>query len=126
MKKSTFVLILASFFLFISCSSNSPKGIVTKYFKSVQAGKYTEAIKCFSFAAEADEEQIQEFAAKLETQQQKEGAALKSFKILEEVIDKETGKGVVKVLVTNSEGIEEEQEIPVVNVDGKWMLEFGK
>ncbi len=113
--------------LVISCSNNSPKGVVTKYFKSMQAKEYEKAADCFYYAnTENAEESRAQLIALLtkagKSLDEKEG--LKSFEITS--VEENGEEAVVKGKITYGNGVEEDETINTIKIDGNWYIDLDK
>ena len=113
--------------LVISCSNNSPKGVVTKYFKAMQAKDYEKAADCFYYAnTENAEESRAQLIALLtkagKSLDEKEG--LKSFEITS--VEENGEEAVVKGKITYGNGVEEDETINTIKIDGNWYIDLDK
>ena len=113
--------------LVISCSSNSPKGIVTKYFKAMQAKDYEKAADCFYYGDEEAEAARTQLVALLtkagKSLDEKNG--LKSFEVTSVEENGETAVVTGKITYGNGE-VEENETIKTTKVDGNWYINLDK
>lgn len=126
-------LILALTVLFcavvvISCSSNSPKGVVTKYFKAMQAKDYEKAADCFYYGEAEDAEAARTQLVALLTKAGKsldEKNGLKSFEVTS--VEENGDNAVVTGKITYGNGdVEENETTKTVKVDGNWYIDLDK
>lgn len=114
--------------IFAACSSNSPAGVVERYSKCMQDGKYMEAVELFHFKKELDEDQKKYLAAIVERagEQYKEKGGIASVKVDKVEMDESGESAKVSYTTTFGNGTAKTDTDKVVKIDGKWLLDSGK
>lgn len=130
MKKIFCVLSLALVTLaFVSCSSNSPEGVVEEYASCLKDGKYEDLLDICYFKKDLTEEEKSQYAAflrdKMEPELKKKGGV--SGVDITNVEEDEDGKSAkVTYTIKYGDGSVKTSTDKVVCVDGRWKLETGK
>ena len=130
MKKMISFLSLALVALaFVSCSKNSPEGVVTEYFTYVQKGQYEEAVELLYFKkglSDKDKENlVSMFREKGSKDNDKKGGI--SEVVIDNVEMAEDGESaLVNYTLKYGDGSAKSDKNKVLKVDGKWMLDSGK
>jgi hypothetical protein len=130
MKKIFSILSLALVALaFVSCSKNSPEGVVQEYVTCMQKGQYEEAIDLFQFKKEPTDEQKQQYASVLRDKVGKEidkKGGISGVEVTNAEMAEDGNSANVSYTIKYGDGTAKASTDKVVNVDGKWKLEAGK
>jgi len=130
MKKIFSILSLALVALaFVSCSKNSPEGVVQEYVTCMQKGQYEEAIDLFQFKKEPTDEQKQQYASVLRDKVGKEidkKGGISGVEVTNVEMAEDGNSANVSYTIKYGDGTAKASTDKVVNVDGKWKLEAGK
>ena len=130
MKKIFSILSLALVALaFVSCSKNSPEGVVQEYVTCMQKGQYEEAIDLFQFKKEPTDEQKQQYASVLRDKVGKEidkKGGISGVEVTNVEMAEDGNSANVSYTIKYGDGTAKACTDKVVNVDGKWKLEAGK
>lgn len=130
MKKIFSILSLALVALaFVSCSKNSPEGVVQEYVTCMQKGQYEEAIDLFQFKKEPTDEQKQQYASVLRDKVGKEidkKGGISGVEVTNVEMAEDGKSANVSYTIKYGDGTAKASTDKVVNVDGKWKLEAGK
>lgn len=119
MKKLGLFLSVVCLLCMVSCSQNSPKGVVKTYYSALQDQEYEEATQCF--AGLESEDDMQAIAGKLKEGMEK-NKGLKSFEVTGDSLCNDTLAFVtVKFIYGNGE--EDAGNIGVVKQDGEWKID---
>lgn len=130
MKKILSILSLALVALaFVSCSKNSPEGVVQEYYTHVQKGQYEEALDLLYFKkslSDKDKEQlVNMFREKGSKEYDKKGGI--SSVVIDNVQMEEDGNAaLVNYTVKYGDGSAKSEKNKVLKVDGKWLLDSVK
>ena len=130
MKKVLSILSLALVVLtFVSCSKNSPEGVIQQYVADIQAGQYEDAIDLFYFKKSLTDSQKQQYATMLRDKLGKEldkkgGISGVEIKNVEMAEDGESAN--VSYTIKYGDGSAKASTDKVVKVDGDWKLETNK
>jgi hypothetical protein len=130
MKKILSVLSLALVALaFVSCSKNSPEGVIEEYVSCVKSGQYEDVIDLCYFKKDLTDEEKGQYAAFLRDKmgpelEKKGGISGVEVTNVEMADDGESAK--VAYTIKYGDGSEKSSTDEVVNVDGKWKLHTGK
>lgn len=103
----------------VSCSKNTPKGVVKTYYSALQDKKYEEATRCF--AGLEGEGDMQAVAGKLKEGVEESGG-LKSFEVLKDSLCSDT-MAVVTAKYVYGNGEEGTNSIDVVKQNGEWKID---
>ena len=130
MKKIFSILSLALVALaFVSCSKNSPEGVVQEYVTCMQKGQYEEAIDLFQFKKEPTDEQKQQYASVLRDKVGKEidkKGGLKGCEVTNVQMSEDGNSAKVDYTMKYGDGSAESKKADVVKVDDVWKLDTGK
>lgn len=130
MKKIISILSLALVALaFVSCSSNSPEGVVQAYFGHVQKGQYEEAIDLLYFKkglSEKDKEQLVNMFREKGTKEYDKKGGISSVVIDNVQMQEDGNAALVNYTIKYGDGSAKSDKNKVVKVDGKWLLDSGK
>lgn len=119
MKKLGLFLSVVCLLCMVSCSQNSPKGVVKTYYSALQDQEYEEATQCF--AGLESEDDMQAIAGKLKEGMEK-NKGLKSFEVTGDSLCNDTLAFVtVKFIYGNGE--EGAGNIGVVKQNGEWKID---
>lgn len=119
MKKLGLLMFCACLCCMVSCSKNSPKGVVKTYYSALQNQKYEEATQCF--AGMESEEDMQAIAGKLKEGMEK-NEGLKSFEVVSDSLCNDTVAFVATKFVYGN-GEEGESNVGVVKQNGEWKID---
>lgn len=130
MKK--FVSMLGALMLvlaFTACSSNSPEGVVKKYYDCVGKGQYEEAIELLHFKKEMTDKDKQQMASLIRekgTKEMDKKGGISSVEINNVEMSEDGETAVVDATVKYGDGSTKSDQNKVVKVDGEWKIESGK
>ncbi|NLV53701.1 MAG: DUF4878 domain-containing protein [Bacteroidales bacterium] len=114
---------------FVSCSKNTPEGVVEQYISNLQAGKYEDAIDLFYFKKGLSEKEKEGYANLLRDKMSKDIDKKKGITGVEitnvEMGDDEKSAKVMYV-VKYGDGSAKNEEANVLNIDGKWLIDSSK
>lgn len=114
---------------FMSCSNNSPEGVVKEYYAAIEAKDYDKAMECLYFKKELTESQKEQFKNlfidKAQKQVDKKGG-IKSFEISNTDIAEDGKSAIVSVTTTYGDGTSNSQNNKVLKVEDKWLIDSGK
>lgn len=130
MKKILAIVSLALVaFICVSCSKNTPEGVVTEYFNCLQKEQYEKAVDLLYFKkglSDKDKEQfVAMFREKGSTQYDKQGG-LSSVVIDNVEMEEDGNAALVSYTMKYNDGSDKSESSRVVKVDGKWLLDSGK
>lgn len=111
-----------------SCSSNSPKGVVEQAYKCAKNHDFKGYVDFLDIPEEKSMEKTL-FVQMLEEKVAKNPSAIdiKSFEVIDEQVDEETGTAKVTIKVVDSKGEEEETKVDLVKNDkGEWKIKSKK
>lgn len=122
----SFVLVALAF---VSCSKNSPEGVLEEYMACLQAGKYEEAIDLCYFKNGLTDEKKQEYVASMSEKwgkkfERKGGFLGVDITNVEMAEDGESAK--VSYTMKYGDGSSEEKTSDLLKIDGTWKLDSGK
>lgn len=130
MKKILSVLSLALVALaFVSCSKNSPEGVVEEYYSRIQKGQYEEAIDLLYFKNDLSDKDKERIATMIREKGSKENdkkGGISSVVIDNVDLAEDGNSAVVNYTIKYGDGSAKSEKNKVVNVDGKWLLDSGK
>lgn len=130
MKKILSVLSLALVALaFVSCSKNSPEGVVEEYYSRIQKGQYEEAIDLLYFKNDLSDKDKERIATMIREKGGKENdkkGGISSVVIDNVDLAEDGNSAVVNYTIKYGDGSAKSEKNKVVNVDGKWLLDSGK
>lgn len=127
MKKIQTILAIAVMALVMaSCGgakSTAPSKTVVKYYELMQKGDYTAAIDCIALQDETAKAQLVSIMESKVPAAIKENGGYKGLEVISEEVaeDGQSANVKVKVLYGNKDT---EEDLKLVNKDGKWMLSF--
>lgn len=130
MKKILSIVSLALLmFVCVSCSKNTPEGVVTEYFSCVQKGQYEEAVDLLYFKNELPEKEKKQlanmFREKVSKEYDKKGGI--SSVVIDNVKMEEDGcAALINYTVKYGDGSAKGDAAKVIKVDGKWLLDSSK
>ncbi len=116
---------------FVSCSSGStPSAIAEQYASAVKNGDIKKIEKLFYFEDTTEGEQMKAmvgniFETKVAPENEKKGG-IASFEVGEETISEDGTSANVDITFTYGNGETDDEEVDLINVDGKWYLEASK
>lgn len=113
---------------FMSCSKNSPDGVVKEYYAAFQAKDYDKALECLYFKKDLTPEQKDQFKtliAEVSKEADKKGG-IKTVDITETEMAADESSAVVSVTITYGDGTTHSEKNKVVKVDDKWLVDSGK
>ena len=130
MKKILSVLSLALVALaFVSCSKNSPEGVVEEYYSRIQKGQYEEAIDLLYFKndlSDKDKERIATMIREKGGKGNDKKGGISSVVIDNVDLAEDGNSAVVNYTIKYGDGSAKSEKTKVVNVDVKWLLDSGK
>lgn len=130
MKKVLSILSLALVVLtFVSCSKNSPEGVIQQYVADIQAGQYEDAIDLFYFKKSLTDSQKQQYAAMLRDKLGKEldkKGGISGVEITNVEMAEDGESANVSYTIKYGDGSAKASTDKVVKVDGDWKLETNK
>ncbi len=130
MKKVLSILSLALVVLtFVSCSKNSPEGVIQQYVADIQAGQYEDAIDLFYFKKSPTDSQKQQYAAMLRDKLGKEldkKGGISGVEITNVEMAEDGESANVSYTIKYGDGSAKASTDKVVKVDGDWKLETNK
>ncbi|MGM9691206.1 MAG: DUF4878 domain-containing protein [Bacteroidaceae bacterium] len=130
MKKVLSILSLALVVLtFVSCSKNSPEGVIQQYVADIQAGQYEDAIDLFYFKKPLTDSQKQQYAAMLRDKLGKEldkKGGISGVEITNVEMAEDGESANVSYTIKYGDGSAKASTDKVVKVDGDWKLETNK
>lgn len=130
MKKILSVLSLALVALaFVSCSKNSPEGVVEEYYSRIQKGQYEEAIDLLYFKNDLSDKDKERIATMIREKGSKENdkkGGISSVVIDNVDLAEDGNSAIVNYTIKYGDGSAKSEKNKVVNVDGKWLLDSGK
>lgn len=130
MKKILSILSLALVALaFVSCSKNSPEGVVEQYFSYMKNGDYEKVIDICYFKRDLSDKDKEQLVSLIRDKQGKvndEKGGLKSLEITNVEMSEDGNSAKVSYTQTYGNGETKDSDGDVVLVDGKWMLDSGK
>ncbi|HAE24057.1 MAG TPA: hypothetical protein DCG33_01845 [Prevotellaceae bacterium] len=116
---------------FVACGSKSatPEGATATFLKSYQKGDYAALIDQMHFSQELTKEQkdqfIQMFQEKAAPEVEKKGG-IASYEVGEVTLNEDGQGAKVNYTLTYGDGSSKPDNIQLVLVDGKWMIDGGK
>ena len=119
MKKLGLFLSVVCLLCMVSCSKNSPKGVVKTYYSALQDKQYEEATRCF--AGLEGEDDMQAIAGKLKEGMEK-NEGLKSYEVLGDSLCNDT-LAFVNARYVYGNGEEGVSNIGVVKQNGEWKID---
>ena len=125
MKRLSYLVLIICAVAFTACtSSNSPKGVAEQYMKAIKAKDFKKAITYFEGMDTAEQEMLDALTEKMEGNYSENGG-VKSYKILSESIDEETGVVTVEVQTIYEDDSEEVVPISLTkNENGNWKIQL--
>lgn len=130
MKKVLSILSLALVVLtFVSCSKNSPEGVIQQYVADIQAGQYEDAIDLFYFKKPLTDSQKQQYATMLRDKLGKEldkKGGISGVEITNVEMAEDGESANVSYTIKYGDGSAKASTDKVVKVDGDWKLETNK
>ncbi|MDD6016732.1 MAG: DUF4878 domain-containing protein [Prevotellaceae bacterium] len=130
MKKVLSILSLALVVLtFVSCSKNSPEGVIQQYVADIQAGQYEDAIDLFYFKKSLTDSQKQQYATMLRDKLGKEldkKGGISGVEITNVEMAEDGESANVSYTIKYGDGSAKASTDKVVKVDGDWKLETNK
>ena len=130
MKKVLSILSLALVALaFVSCSKNSPEGVIEQYVADIQAGQYEDAIDLFYFKNTPTDSQKQQYAAMLRDKLGKEldkKGGISGVEITNVDVAEDGNSANVDYTLKYGDGSAKSKKTKVLKVDGKWKMDAGK
>lgn len=132
MKKVLFFAVLAVCgLMFVSCAKQTPTATCEKALKCIQEKDWEGYMELVQFKDREDAEKAEkikngfrEMLEKKMSEQLEKKEGIKDFKVVEETIEEE--KATVKYQITWGNGDQTEDDMKMINVDGKWKLDAGK
>ena len=117
--------------LFAACGSKSatPEGAAEAFLKDYQKGNYEAMVAQMHFTKEMSKEdkaQIVEFIKEKTAPEIEKRGGIQSFEVTEVVAAEDGHSAKVKYTLHFGDGSESKDDMKLVNVDGKWMLDGGK
>ncbi|MCF8229819.1 MAG: DUF4878 domain-containing protein [Bacteroidales bacterium] len=132
MKKVNILLgltVAVTILFFAACgggsSSSSPSGVVEAYYDAFQSGDYEGMIMLFEGSENYSADKVKKNAEMLKMgveAQKKATGGIKKFSVIEENIDDAGDAAIVKIKTVYKDDSEEESEMELVKVNGKWMF----
>lgn len=114
---------------FVSCSKNSPEGVVEQYVAAIQKGQYEDAVELFHFKKEVSDTEKQQYAAflrdKLGKELDKKGG-ISGVEITNVEMAEDGESANVSYTIKYGDGSAKASTDKVVKVDGDWKLETNK
>ena len=130
MKKILSVLSLALVALaFVSCSKNSPEGVVEEYYSRIQKGQYEEAIEWLYFKNDLSDKDKERIATMIREKGSKENdkkGGISSVVIDNVDLAEDGNSAIVNYTIKYGDGSAKSEKNKVLKVDGNWMLDSGK
>lgn len=130
MKKVLSILSLALVVLsLVSCSKNSPEGVIQQYVADIQAGQYEDAIDLFYFKKSLTDSQKQQYATMLRDKLGKEldkKGGISGVEITNVEMAEDGESANVSYTIKYGDGSAKASTDKVVKVDGDWKLETNK
>lgn len=130
MKKILSVLSLALVALaFVSCSKNSPEGVVEEYYSRIQKGQYEEAIDLLYFKNDLSDKDKERIATMIREKGSKENdkkGGISSVVIDNVDLAEDGNSAIVNYTIKYGDGSAKSEKNKVLKVDGNWMLDSGK
>ena len=130
MKKILSVLSLALVALaFVSCSKNSPEGVVEEYYSRIQKGQYEEAIDLLYFKNDLSDKDKERIATMIREKGGKENdkkGGISSVVIDNVDLAEDGNSAIVNYTIKYGDGSAKSEKNKVLKVDGNWMLDSGK
>ena len=130
MKKMLSFLSLALVVLaFVSCSKNSPEGVVQEYVACIQAGQYEEAVDLFYFKKTLTDKDKEQYASLLREKMAKnmdKRGSITGVEITNVEMAEDGNSAKVDYTLKYGDGSADSEKSTVVKVDGKWKLDTGK
>lgn len=109
--------------------SSTPEGAANTFLKSYQKGDYAALVDQMHFTKQASDEDKAQFAellkAKVGPEVEKKGG-IASFDIDETKVAEDCQSAVVNYTLHFGDGSESKDDMKLILVDGKWMLDSGK
>ncbi len=106
-----------------SSSASSPSGVVEAYYDSFQSGDYEGMLMLFEGSDSYSADKIKKNAEMLKMgaeAQKKAKGGIKKFSVIEEDINDAGDAATVKIKTVYKNGNEEDSEMDLVKIDGKW------
>ena len=114
---------------FVSCSQNSPEGVITKYVADIQAGQYEDAIDLFYFKKNLSDKDKQQYASlfrdKVAKDLDKKGG-IKSVEITGTDMAEDGLSANVHYVLKYGDGTSKSETSKVLKVDDQWKIVAGK
>ena len=130
MKKVLSILSLVLVALaFVSCSKNTPEGVVSAYISDIQAGQYEDALDLFYFKNGITDSQKQQYAALMRDKMAKDldkKGGISSFEITNVQMTEEGNIATVDYTLKYGDGSAKSDKSKVIKVDDKWKIDSGK
>lgn len=130
MKKVLSILSLALVVLtFVSCSKNSPEGVIQQYVADIQAGQYEDAIDLFYFKKPLTDSQKQQYATMLRDKLGKEldkKGGISGVEITNVEMAEDGNSANVDYTLKYVDGSAKSEKAKVLKVDGTWKMDAGK
>lgn len=115
--------------MFVSCSKNSPEGVVTQYYALVQEGQYEEAIDLLYFKkglSDKDKQQLVTMFREKGTKEYDKKGGIADVVIDNVQMEEGDESAQVNYTVKYGDGSAKSEKNRVVKVDGQWKLDSGK
>ena len=130
MKKVLSILSLALVALaFVSCSKNSPEGVIEQYVADIQAGQYEDAIDLFYFKKNLTDADKQQYVSMMKDKWGKEiekKGGITGVEITNVSVAEDGNSANVKYILKYGDGTSKDQDSKLLKVDDKWKMESGK
>lgn len=117
--------------VFAACGSKSatPEGAAEAFLKDYQKGNYEAMVDQMHFTKEMSKEdkaQIVEFVKEKTAPEIEKRGGIQSYEVNEVIVAEDGQSAKVKYTLHFGDGSESKDDMKLVNVDGKWMMDGGK
>lgn len=125
--KKIVLMILAAGALFVAAcsSSNGPEAVAEKAMSCLQKGDYEGYAATYDLSAD-DQKMIAGIAKEKVSKEFETKGGIKSFAVTDSQVDEEKGTAKVKVHIIFKDGSEDDQNMNLKLVDGKWKQDLNK